>query len=1156
MKKSLLHVIILLLGIGIYSSSKAQSPVNVQKTNPKPILMHMMPWFDGPKTLGAGNWGYHWKMQKMNPNIIVDPATGKRQIASNYYPQIGPYDSSDPDVVDYQLLLMKLSGVDGVLIDWYGTEGTVGDIGSNLRNSNAIVNGTGPSGLKFGLVIEDRFTGGNTNTQRNSMLYARDNYFSKSNYYRYGPGNDPLVGIFGPEVISDGNAWSNILSGIEDIEFLPLEYQGAEVGSNMDGEYAWPYQTPNTSDHYTQVENFYKFRAPNLKTAMGVAYPGFNDFYAQGEFNGRSYFNIPHNGTSTLNQMLNLNNQYSNDVDIVQLATWNDYGEGTMFEPTMEFGYSFLVKLQQFTGVPYTEADLRQVTRFYNLRKQYQNNSTVRAQLDQVYRYFAALQITQAVNLMCTIDGAGGCTSISSSTDVITAYNDCDYNGFSGGLTIGDYNLAKLRSLGIENDVISSLKITQGFKAILFQDDNFTGGFTEINSDNACLNLTWNNKVTSIRVLANGVTNLAGTYYLNNRNSGLNMDVAGGPGAIGDGANIQQWTAVQGATNQQFKLEHLGDGMYKITAVHSGKSLDVNSFNKANGANVEQYTYNATPNQQFIAVDAGAGYYKLVARHSGRIVEVAGCSQAAEANVQQWDNNNQPCGMWKLVTLNTLPIVSITSPSQNASFISPANINILANASNANGSISKVEFFNGAVKLGEDLTSPYSFSWNGVLAGNYALTAKATNNTGGVTTSSAVLVSVSNPVVKSPFGGARANIPGIIEAEQYDMGGQNIAYYDLSTANEGGAFRSDAVDIEATSSGGYNVGWIQNGEWLDYSIVINTSGNYKIDARIAAVADGKTFALQLDGVTLGSFSVPNTGGWQNWQIVTLNNIVLTAGQKTLRILATSTDLNIDQLSFTTTVVSNNSPSINLTSPLSNATYNAPTSIVIAANASDVDGTISKVEFYNGETKLGESSTSPYTFTWSNVTAGTYSIAAKAFDNKNASTTSASVTVKVNTVVVTNTCSGIAAYAENSGYVPGSIVNNGGNKYQCKPYPYSGWCNGAAWAYSPGTGAYWTDAWTSLGTCNARTGEDASTTSANINSAIGIAPNPANAELSIISDLNINNSEIQIIDVMGRVVVATVYNGNTINLNSLNAGMYTIIISTEQGERVTKSFIKQ
>ncbi|MEP6930083.1 MAG: carbohydrate-binding protein [Flavobacterium sp.] len=146
---------------------------------------------------------------------------------------------------------------------------------------------------------------------------------------------------------------------------------------------------------------------------------------------------------------------------------------------------------------------------------------------------------------------------------------------------------------------------------------------------------------------ANGTTTLGNaTYFLQNRNSGLNMDVWSASTA--NGANVAQGTPNSNA-NQKFTFTHLGDGLYKIIASHSGLSLDVNNFNKANGANVEQYPYNATTNQQFVLVSTGDGFYKIVARHSGRVVEVAGASTANGANVQQWDNNNQTCGQWKLI---------------------------------------------------------------------------------------------------------------------------------------------------------------------------------------------------------------------------------------------------------------------------------------------------------------------------------------------------------------------------------------------------------------------------------------------------------------------------------------------------------------------------
>jgi hypothetical protein len=89
-------------------------------------------------------------------------------------------------------------------------------------------------------------------------------------------------------------------------------------------------------------------------------------------------------------------------------------------------------------------------------------------------------------------------------------------------------------------------------------------------------------------------------------------------------------------------------------------------------------------------------------------------------------------------------MVSITSPANGATFTAPATINIAATATDADGSVSKVEFFNGSTKLGEDLSAPYEYSWTGVASGSYSITAKATDNVGNITTSAAVSVTVNS----------------------------------------------------------------------------------------------------------------------------------------------------------------------------------------------------------------------------------------------------------------------------------------------------------------------------------------------------------------------------------------------------------------------------
>src|SRR6185295_15513498 len=91
--------------------------------------------------------------------------------------------------------------------------------------------------------------------------------------------------------------------------------------------------------------------------------------------------------------------------------------------------------------------------------------------------------------------------------------------------------------------------------------------------------------------------------------------------------------------------------------------------------------------------------------------------------------------------VNAPPTVSITSPANQTILTASSNLVISASASDSDGSLSKVEFYEGANLLGTDSTSPFSATWNNIAAGAYVLTAKATDNNGAVTTSSPVVIS-------------------------------------------------------------------------------------------------------------------------------------------------------------------------------------------------------------------------------------------------------------------------------------------------------------------------------------------------------------------------------------------------------------------------------
>ena len=118
-------------------------------------------------------------------------------------------------------------------------------------------------------------------------------------------------------------------------------------------------------------------------------------------------FYIPENNGQTLTDMLNLYNTYKPNLDMLQLATFNDFGEGTMFEPTVETGFNYLHQLQVFTGAkdPIThqaldESDLQMIYELYLARKKYSGNAATEAMLSQVSDDLAAMQIDAARTLL------------------------------------------------------------------------------------------------------------------------------------------------------------------------------------------------------------------------------------------------------------------------------------------------------------------------------------------------------------------------------------------------------------------------------------------------------------------------------------------------------------------------------------------------------------------------------------------------------------------------------------------------------------------------------------------------------------------------------------------------------------------------------------
>ena len=364
-------------------------PVAVTKSNKMKVYAHYMPWFETPAT-NSGSWGQHWTMATCNPNI---ENSGKRQIASYYYPLTGPYASSDDEILDYQCLLMKYSGIDGIMIDWYGTQYKK-DYPSNLRNSEAVIKAVTRAGLSYAIVYEDNTLQGLSDKVAQARIdinYLATNHFKNANYVKVD--GKPLLLIFGPQQISTPKDWDNVFSILATKpEFIVLNSHSSLVNDatykNSEGEFLWVNDKPDYS-----VAKQYDYY-------IAGAMPGFKDYYKAGGW-GNGYTTYDSDNGNLFNRQL----QSARDagLDMLQISTWNDYGEGTVIEPTQEFGYKYLTALQQFTQVNYRQHNLELIYKWYQFRVTYSDSVSMLNILKQCYYYFVSLQPDKAESLINNI---------------------------------------------------------------------------------------------------------------------------------------------------------------------------------------------------------------------------------------------------------------------------------------------------------------------------------------------------------------------------------------------------------------------------------------------------------------------------------------------------------------------------------------------------------------------------------------------------------------------------------------------------------------------------------------------------------------------------------------------------------------------------------
>ncbi|MHA3789444.1 glycosyl hydrolase [Flavobacterium hauense] len=447
----------------------------------------------------------------------------------------------------------------------------------------------------------------------------------------------------------------------------------------------------------------------------------------------------------------------------------------------------------------------------------------------------------------------------------------------------------------------------------------------------------------------------------------------------------------------------------------------------------------------------------------------------------------------KLVTSKDINATGILSSNFYQAY---ANGSVNLTAAVTGSGVTKVEFFDGTTSLGQDTTAPYGITASNLTLGMHSMYAKVyVGNAFNVTNIISIQVGEQKPYLSIPFV-----IPGSIQAGNYDIfeggNGQGISYNDTSNINEGGYRPSEYVDAAMDTQEGPTVGWITAGEWMEYTVNVQTSGLYNLTLRYASgnTNGGGPFHFEVDGTTIGTdITLATTGNWGTWANKAVTNLPLTQGEHVLRLAVSNGEFNLGAMNFTystplayvppiadaganvsvvlpattatlngsasndpggqpitysweqvygpsvitfgsNTVASpnisnlaegiykckltvsdgtytatdyvliivslngNSSPAVSITSPQNNASYVQGAAVTINAAASDLDGTVTQVEFFDGTVSLGVDTTQPYSYNWTSPAVGTHTITAVATDNGGAHSTSQPVTVVVSGIM--------------------------------------------------------------------------------------------------------------------------------------------------------------
>ena len=347
-------------------------------TKPK-ILAHYMPWFRAEKTTNGMAWE-HWEWFGRGPKH--DPETvlqnGRHDIASVFYPLIGPYDGREAAVLEYHMLTAKAAGIDGFVADWYGPGGYTDQVFAKM------VQAAERYGMKVAICLEEKSFFPNyaqvstradaMNEMERQIRHVLATHATSPAYLTHG--SQPVLFIFngwGQNALGSANLSPQEVGDVlgrftNQKPALVRGWYDPSYNSVIGGCYCWATSAHDRDLFYTNA--IPARRAGQIPFVVGVASPGFDDSGVNGWGNGVRI--TDRRGTQEYEDNWNEILRYRPDA--VQIVTWNDFQEGTTIEPSEEYGLKFLDATEQyaarFAGRPANLTDNGWPLRLYRLRLQ------------------------------------------------------------------------------------------------------------------------------------------------------------------------------------------------------------------------------------------------------------------------------------------------------------------------------------------------------------------------------------------------------------------------------------------------------------------------------------------------------------------------------------------------------------------------------------------------------------------------------------------------------------------------------------------------------------------------------------------------------------------------------------------------------------------